>query len=364
MKFPSPFLPSLLSLVLVSLLHSPLPSTAAPFVCTTPKTPTCQSLIGYIPINRTTYAALKSLFTIKSIRTLFSANDLLPSTRSSTSIPAGSVVRVPIPCSCLAGSGSSSGRPIYVVKAGDGLDSIARNNFGGFVTYQDIAKANNISNPNLIEVGERLLIPMPCSCDPVDGESVVHYAHFVAAGSTVASIAEDFGVSQDVLLRINGIKDPKDLLAGQVLDVPLRACSSSISNSTIDRNLRIPNHSYALTAKNCVLCNCSSTTWQLDCHPTQGISKNSCPVAKCGSLSLGNKSVSACETSICSYAGYTASNILTVLTNQCTCNGSGPTPGSSHGSALRVGVGWVAWTQLMILHIVLFLFGLMWNEIS
>ncbi|KAI0514024.1 hypothetical protein KFK09_010057 [Dendrobium nobile] len=105
----------------------------------------------------------------------------------------------------------------------------------------------------------------------------------------------------------------------------------------------------------------------LDCHPTQGISKNSCPVAKCGSLSLGNKSVSACETSICSYAGYTASNILTVLTNQSTCNGTkglGPAPGSSHGSALRVGVEWMAWTQLMILQIALFLFGFMWNEIS
>ncbi|PKU86574.1 hypothetical protein MA16_Dca018445 [Dendrobium catenatum] len=36
----------------------------------------------------------------------------------------------------------------------------------------------------------------------------------------------------------------------------------------MDRNLWIPNHSHALTTKNCVLCSCSSTTWQLESNCT------------------------------------------------------------------------------------------------
>ncbi|KAK8936273.1 Chitin elicitor-binding protein [Platanthera zijinensis] len=361
MKSPSPFF-----LLISAFIYLSSPAAATPFLCATPETPTCQSLVGYIPPNRTTYAAIKSLFTVKSIRSLYSANNLPPFTSPLASIPAGATVRVPIPCACVGSSGSSSGRPIYYVKLGDGLDFIARNIFSGFVTYQEIAAANNISNPNLIEVGERLLIPLPCSCDAVDGTPTVHYAYLVAAGNSLASISEEFGVQQDSLLQINGIKDPKDLIAGQVLDVPLRACSSSISNSSLDRNLRVANGSYVLTAKNCVRCSCSSKSWQLDCQPTQGLSNSSCPVAKCGNLFLGNTSASACETSTCAYNGYTASNILASLTNQSTCNGTnglGPVPSQDNGSALRMKVKGLNGTLLVVLQIALVTFGLLWSGI-
>lgn len=50
----------------------------------------------------------------------------------------------------------------------------------------------------------------------------MHYAHVVEKGSSVEGIASEFEVSGEVLMRVNGIKDPKELLAGQVLDVPLR----------------------------------------------------------------------------------------------------------------------------------------------
>jgi hypothetical protein len=40
------------------------------------------------------------------------------------------------------------------------------------------------------------------------------------------------------------------------------ACGSAISNTAIDRNLLVPNGSYILTANNCVMCGCSSSTWQ------------------------------------------------------------------------------------------------------
>lgn len=40
------------------------------------------------------------------------------------------------------------------------------------------------------------------------------------------------------------------------------ACSSAISSTAIDRNLLVPNGSYILTANNCIMCGCSSYTWQ------------------------------------------------------------------------------------------------------
>lgn len=94
--------------------------------------------------------------------------------------------------------------------------------FNRFVTYQEIASANNITDPNLIVVGQGLVIPLPCSCDDVEGKKVLHYGYVAEKGSSVEGIGSEFGVSGEVLMRVNGLKDPKELQAGQILDVPLR----------------------------------------------------------------------------------------------------------------------------------------------
>ena len=53
---------------------------------------------------------------------------------------------------------ASSGRYYTVVK-GDTLWGIAQRFYGNGSRYPEIAKANNISNPNIINVGQKLLIP-------------------------------------------------------------------------------------------------------------------------------------------------------------------------------------------------------------
>ena len=55
---------------------------------------------------------------------------------------------------------SSSGEKIYIVKSGDSLSGIAAK-FG--TTYQVLAKYNNISNPNIISVGQKIKIPSATS---------------------------------------------------------------------------------------------------------------------------------------------------------------------------------------------------------
>jgi LysM repeat protein len=123
---------------------------------------------------------------------------------------------------CINNTGLSNKQPIYTVQKDDGLYHIAAEVFSGLVTYQEIAAVNNVTDVNLIEVGQELWIPLPCSCDDVDGVKVVHYGHVVEAGSSLEFIAQEYGTSRNTLMKLNGIANGSSLLAGQVLDVPLQ----------------------------------------------------------------------------------------------------------------------------------------------
>jgi chitin elicitor-binding protein len=207
-------------LLLVLLL--PAPASATNFTCATVGK-MCQSAMGYAVPNATTYGELATRFnTTTTLAGLLGANGLLATTPASTPLAAKTTVRVPFRCRCGSnGVGQSDGGPIYVVYPLDGLDHIARDVFDAFVTYQEIATANNISDVNLIEVGQKLRIPLPCTCDQVDGADVMHFAYSVAKGDDPPGIAAKFGVTESTLLSLNKITDPKSLQQGQILDVPL-----------------------------------------------------------------------------------------------------------------------------------------------
>ncbi|WVZ65769.1 hypothetical protein U9M48_015081 [Paspalum notatum var. saurae] len=365
LRLPAAAAASLL-LLFFCLLACPGSARAARFACnaTAPRASTCQALLSYAPPNGTataTLAAVRALFQLRSHRALLAANGLPLSTPPTA--PAPVPLRVRLPCLCSGGAGATFQRPTYRVRAGDTLDAIARGVFAGLVTYQDIAAANNVSDPNKVAVGQQLWIPVPCSCDPVGGQPVVHLTYVVPPGSSVAAIAQEFGTTDETILAVNKMPDAKALLAGQVLDVPLRACGSTISTTAIDRNLLVPNGSYILTANNCVMCGCSSSTWQLDCQPTQGLSSSFCPTAKCGDMFLGNtSSTSSCESRTCSYAGYTNSTSFAILANITTSDvcsaGVSPTAQPAHSSAFRMEPAWFRWTELIVsLHVVLLCLG-------
>ncbi len=48
----------------------------------------------------------------------------------------------------------------YTVKSGDMLSKIAQHFYGDGNDYEQIAKANNLSNPNALKAGETLTIPL------------------------------------------------------------------------------------------------------------------------------------------------------------------------------------------------------------
>lgn len=180
-------------------------------------------MIDYVSPNDTTISKITSLFGIsKNLLSYLSANNLPPTTLPSLAIKAKQTIKIPFPCKCANGTGTSDGIPVYKVVPDDGLFHIASDVFGGLVLYPQIQAANNISNADKILVGQELKIPLPCSCDEVDGEAVVHYGHFVAEGSTVEGIAKQFDTTQETLLKLNALAAPGDLKAGAVLDVPLK----------------------------------------------------------------------------------------------------------------------------------------------
>ncbi|KAF8013187.1 hypothetical protein BT93_I1155 [Corymbia citriodora subsp. variegata] len=248
---------------------------------------------------------------------------------------------------------------MYTVQKDDGLYYIASVVFSYLVVYEDIQLVNGIPNANLIEVGQKLWIPLPCSCDRVDGQQALHYAHVVGEGSSVEEIATEFGVSQKTLMDLNGLASAKDLMADKAFDVPLKACTSKIHNDSLDAGLLVPNGAYALTANNCVHCSCNSANnWILQCQPSEkALSSNStCPSMQCldstDDLSLGNTTMTSCSSTMCSYAGYNSQGtILTTLDTNSTCSAPSPSPslgtdngGKSH--AAKIDMGTFSWTFL------------------
>ena len=104
-------------------------------------------------------------------------------------------------------SGSTSNYTSYTVQAGDSLSAIAAR-FG--TTVAELVSLNNISNPNLIYVGQVLKIQL-------SGNSSRTYT--VQAGDTLSSIAARFGTTVANLVALNNISDPNLIYVGQVLYV-------------------------------------------------------------------------------------------------------------------------------------------------
>ena len=117
----------------------------------------------------------------------------------------------------------------YIVQSGDTLLRIA-NRFG--VTTQQIITLNSITNPNLIRVGQRLLIPVSTagvsapatttSPSPTPSPTPAVTTYSVVAGDTLFSIARRFGVTVAALAELNSITNANLIRIGQRLQIPAR----------------------------------------------------------------------------------------------------------------------------------------------
>ncbi len=123
----------------------------------------------------------------------------------------------------------------HVVQRGESLYGIARQ-YG--VTVLAIAQANNISNPNLIYVGQVLKIPVgttptvtpttpvpttpaattpaPTTPPPTTGQTV----HVVQTGENLYRIALRYGTTVQAISQVNGITNPNLVYVGMQLKIP------------------------------------------------------------------------------------------------------------------------------------------------
>jgi len=109
--------------------------------------------------------------------------------------------------------------PVYhVVKPGQYLAQIAVS-YG--VTVQAIVQANNLWNPNVIYVGQVLLIPVSCAPAPAPSGCIGTYV--VKAGEYLKAIATRYHTTVTALVNLNGITNPNLIYPGQRLRVPI-AC--------------------------------------------------------------------------------------------------------------------------------------------
>lgn len=93
----------------------------------------------------------------------------------------------------------------YIVKRGDTLSEIAQM-YG--TTFQEIAKINNIKNPNLIYPGERFRILTNSNIVGNEEMGLGEIIYTVKRGDTLSAIALKYKVSVQHIVELNDIKNP------------------------------------------------------------------------------------------------------------------------------------------------------------
>jgi nucleoid-associated protein YgaU len=117
----------------------------------------------------------------------------------------------------------------YTVVAGDTLSKLALRFYGDAELYPLIASASGIPDPNVIDVGQRLVIP-----------DITRYT--VVAGDTLSKLASRFygdASLNPLIATVNDISDPGAIDVGQSLVIYLGR-SDGFGLHIVDRNENDP----------------------------------------------------------------------------------------------------------------------------
>ncbi|MCR5524295.1 MAG: LysM peptidoglycan-binding domain-containing protein [Lactobacillus sp.] len=153
-----------------------------------------------------------------------------------------------------SGSSSVSNTGYYTVQSGDTLSGIA-NRFS--TTVNHLASLNDISNPNRIYVGQRLLVRQQASSqtntsnantssNTTNTSSSATGTYTVQSGDTLSGIANKFGTNYESLASLNNISNPNRIYVGQVLKL---SANSSTASSVYQTTTNVtPAGSYSVKA--------------------------------------------------------------------------------------------------------------------
>uniref|UniRef100_A0A0D3FAY8 LysM domain-containing protein n=1 Tax=Oryza barthii TaxID=65489 RepID=A0A0D3FAY8_9ORYZ len=209
--------------------------------------------------------------------------------------------------------------------------TVADGVFAGLASADQIRNANALASADPdapLDPGQKLVVPLPCVCFNSSDNNLpaVYLSYVVQVGDTVPAIAASYETTVTDVMNVNAMGSPI-AAPGDILAIPLPACTSAFPKSASDHGLIVANGTYALTAGNCVQCSCGPGNLNLYCTPAS--LTGSCPSMQCSNSNvlLGNvsaRSTSAgCNVSSCSYGGFVNGTITTLLSTglQSRCPG-------------------------------------------
>jgi LysM repeat protein len=109
------------------------------------------------------------------------------------------------------GAPPATGGTVHIVQWGETLATIAYH-YG--TTVEAIVQANGLTNPHLIQVGQRLIIPGSAAPSSPSGST-----HTVRQGDTLFSIGRRYGVTVNAITQANGLTSTL-IYVGQELTIP------------------------------------------------------------------------------------------------------------------------------------------------
>ncbi|KAF7072790.1 hypothetical protein CFC21_077875 [Triticum aestivum] len=309
----------LLLLLLTAVASARQPALLEPCASAT----ACPALLSYTLHADLKLADLAALFAADPLAILAAnAIDFAVPGPAGRILPAGLALRVPVPCACSGGvRRATSAR--YVSRPGDTLASIAARVYAGLTAPDWIRDSNGIPDADAdvaVDAGTALHVPLHCACfGGVDnGVPAVYLTYVVARGDTVPAIAKRYRTTATDVMSVNDMATA-DVAAGDIIVLPLPACTSSFPTFTSDHGLAVANGTYAVTADRCVQCSCGPANLELFCVPAP-LADAACSSMQCGnsSMMLGNFTLvmtgAGCSVSSCGYGGYANGTILTTLT--------------------------------------------------
>lgn len=115
----------------------------------------------------------------------------------------------------------------YVVRAGDSLSVIAKRYN---VSMSELAALNNISNKNIVRIGQKLVLPGKIDLGAAAAKSQKSAeakaeaissgkVYVVVSGDCLSVIASKYGVSSDAIKQANGMGSDR-IIVGQKLNIP------------------------------------------------------------------------------------------------------------------------------------------------
>ena len=113
---------------------------------------------------------------------------------------------------------SNSSQTTYTVKRGDTLSEIAlRYN----TTVANLVRINNIKNPDLVFPGQKIVIySSNVQINTIDGKnSCGKILYKIKYGDTLTSIAKRFGCTVNEIAKFNNIKNPNLIYAGDTIQI-------------------------------------------------------------------------------------------------------------------------------------------------